>query len=86
MTEATPPMMDCTQAMAELDGFLRAELSVDLIDRIQSHLERCGHCRQAGAFERAFRARLEQLDAGRCCPEELRARITALLARETGAS
>lgn len=86
MTEATPPMMDCTQAMAELDGFLRAELSVELIDRIQGHLERCSHCRQAGEFERAFRTRLEQLDAGRCCPAALRERITALLAREAGTS
>lgn len=86
MTEATPPMMDCDQAMAELDGFLRAELSVELIDRMAAHLARCGHCRQVGEYERAFRARLEQLDAGRCCPDALRERIAALLAREAGTS
>lgn len=86
MMEATPPMMNCDQAMAELDGFLRAELSVELIDRMEAHLARCGHCRQVGEYERAFRARLEQLDAGRCCPEALRARITALLDREAGTS
>jgi anti-sigma factor (TIGR02949 family) len=84
--EATPRMMDCDQAMAELDGFLRAELSVELIDRMEAHLARCGHCRQLGEYERAFRARLEQLDAGRCCPDALRARIATLLAREAGTS
>lgn len=83
MTDPTPPILDCAQAMADLDGFLRSELSVELITRMQDHLARCRHCRQVGAYERAFRERLERLDAGRCCPEALRARISELLARGT---
>lgn len=72
---------DCTAAMAELDAFVRGELPASAAERMQGHLERCGHCREIGAREHAFRTRLRQLQAGCCCPEELRTRIAALLAR-----
>ena len=83
--DAMPPMLNCSQAMAELDSYLRGELTVEVFEQVRAHLERCQHCRQVGEFERAFRARLEQLDAGRACPEPLRARILELLTPDHGA-
>ncbi len=73
---------DCTAALAELDAFLRGELPVESVERMQSHLVRCRHCTQIGHYEQAFRARLQRLGSGMECPAALRARIAALLNAE----
>lgn len=76
----TEPPFDCTAALAELDAFLRGELTAEVAERMQGHLVRCRHCTQIGHYEQAFRARLQRLGSTTECPEALRARIAALLA------
>lgn len=76
------PQYDCTRALDELDAFVRGELGVEEAERMQVHLERCGHCASVARYEQAFRARLRTMAGGCCCPETLRKRIEALLARE----
>jgi anti-sigma factor (TIGR02949 family) len=73
---------DCERARQELDAFVRGELPVGEADRMQVHLERCGHCADVTRYERAFRDRLRKAGATGCCPETLRERIRALLSRE----
>ncbi len=73
---------DCTRALDELDAFVRGELSLDEVERMQVHLDRCGHCATVARYEQAFRERLRTLQQRCCCPDTLRARIEALLARE----
>lgn len=86
MTEpqAPTPDYDCAAALAELDAFVRGELPLEAADRMQRHLARCQHCEQIDRYERAFRARLQRVGPGACCPEPLRARIAALLAEGGG--
>jgi anti-sigma factor (TIGR02949 family) len=71
---------DCRKAGEELDAFVRGELRIADIDRMKSHLDRCGHCAEVAKYERAFRERLRSLDPDTCCPEELRQRIREMLA------
>ncbi|MEO8480503.1 MAG: zf-HC2 domain-containing protein [Gemmatimonadota bacterium] len=72
---------DCRKASAELDAFVRGDLPLDAAERMQEHLERCGHCADVARHEQAFRDRLRRMGDG-CCPDELRARIMALLAQD----
>ena len=73
---------DCGRASDELDAFVRGELPVDEAERMQIHLDRCGHCASVARYEQAFRERLRRIQAGPdCCPDALRRRIEQLLAR-----
>jgi anti-sigma factor (TIGR02949 family) len=72
---------DCARARDELDAFVRGELPVEAAARMQEHLDHCRGCRDVTRFEQAFRARLRQAGQRECCPDHLRKRIEALLAR-----
>lgn len=73
---------DCDLARQELDAFVRGDLPVDEAERMQRHLDRCGHCAEVTRYEKAFRDRLRKVGGTGCCPELLRDRIRELLARE----
>ena len=73
---------DCDLARTELDAFVRGDLPVEEAERMQRHLDECGHCAEVTRYEQAFRDRLRKVGGGGCCPELLRDRIRALLARE----
>lgn len=73
---------DCDLARQELDAFVRGDLPVEEAERMQQHLEQCGHCADVTRYEQAFRDRLRKVGAGGCCPGLLRDRIRALLAHE----
>ena len=75
---------DCDQAREELDAFVRGDLPVDEADRMQQHLEQCGHCAEVTRYEQAFRDRLRRVGGSSCCPDEVRERIRDLLSREQG--
>lgn len=79
MSDATS--YDCSKASAELDAFVRGDLPLEAAERMQEHFERCGHCADVARYEQAFRDRLRRMGDG-CCPDELRARIVALLAQD----
>lgn len=78
----THDTINCTAALAELDAFLRGELSADTVERMRGHLDRCRHCAQIGRYEQAFRDRLQRLGHGTECPPSLRDRIATLLGNE----
>lgn len=71
---------DCRKAREELDAFVRGELPLGDADRMQLHLDHCGHCADVARYEQAFRDRLRRLGDG-CCPEALRTKIAALVTR-----
>jgi anti-sigma factor (TIGR02949 family) len=73
---------DCERARQELDAFVRGDLPVGEADRMQVHLDQCGHCADVTRYEQAFRNRLRKVGATGCCPESLRERIRKLLVRE----
>ena len=73
---------DCDRARQELDAFVRGDLPMDEAERMQRHLDQCGHCDEVTRYEQAFRDRLRKVGGAACCPELLRDRIRELLARE----
>ena len=69
---------DCDDALAELYLYLDGELDDGTRVRIKAHLRQCSPCLEAFDFE----AELRRIVADRCrdrVPEELRARVQALL-------
>lgn len=73
---------DCDLARQELDAFVRGDLPVGEAERMQQHLDQCGHCAEVTRYEQAFRDRLRKAGGSCSCPDRLRDRIRALLARE----
>jgi anti-sigma factor (TIGR02949 family) len=74
------PRWDCRRAGEELDAFVRGELPLAEVERMQAHLEHCGHCAEVAKFEQAFRDRLRRVGLEGCCPDQLKARIREMLA------
>lgn len=72
---------DCGRAQDELDAFIRGELPLGEAERMQMHLDRCGHCASVTRYEQAFRERLRRMKSDcQNCPDALRQRIERLLA------
>jgi len=72
---------DCQEAVHTLYLFLDGELTDDRRAQIQRHLEACSPCLEAFDFE----AELKMIIARKCrdrMPDELRARVAAVLADE----
>lgn len=67
--------LDCREAIARLEDYLKQELTPELTAEMRAHLDHCRPCLGYARFEQSF---LEMLEAraGRCgCPDELRARV-----------
>jgi len=75
----TPSSMDCSEALALLQDYLKEELTPANRDRLSRHLAACGHCLQHEHFERNFLAALERATRGVRCPDEAVARIREAL-------
>lgn len=74
--------MNCAEAVAHLQDYLKQELTPELTLRLTAHLDRCQGCFVHLRFERNFVARLEaQVTASRC-PDGLRRRILHSLRAE----
>lgn len=74
---------DCNDALRELYEFLDGELTAERRELIREHVERCNPCLEAFDFE----VELKQVIAAKCrveCPDELRERIAAAIAQESG--
>ena len=71
--------IDCDEALALLQDYLKVELSADNQARVAEHLAACGHCLGHAQFERNFLAALERATRGVQCPDELVARIREAL-------
>jgi anti-sigma factor (TIGR02949 family) len=74
--------LDCKSAMAQLDEYLKQELTPDLAVEIKRHLEHCRPCFSQARFEENFRSMMESCGRRVTCPNELRARILAALRAE----
>lgn len=67
--------INCAEALALLQDYLKEELTPDNQTRVAEHLAACGHCLQHAHFERNFLAALERAAKGVRCPDEVVARI-----------
>ncbi len=71
--------LDCEEALAHLQDYLKSELTPDLVVEVRTHLERCRDCADYARFEESFLLMLENRGAKVTCPKEVRARILAAL-------
>ncbi len=78
--------LDCEEALAHLNDYLKRELTPELIGEVRVHLERCRDCSGYARFEESFLLMLETRAGRETCPKELRARILALLRAEAKGS
>ena len=78
--------IDCREAHARLQDYLKRELTPELAAEMRAHLERCRPCFGHARFEESFLVMLEvQAGGARCCPDALRARILGRPAHRDGA-
>lgn len=75
--------LDCNEALALLQDYLKEELTADNEARVASHLAACGHCLEHACFERNFLSALERAASGVRCPKAVVARIRAALRSDT---
>ncbi len=71
--------LDCEQAMAHLQDYLKRELTPELVSEVRVHLERCRDCEDVAQFEQSFLLMVEACARKETCPNELRSRIMAAL-------
>jgi len=74
--------LDCDQALAHLQDYLKRELTPELIVEVRVHLERCRDCAGHARFVENFLVMLETRARRETCPKEVRARILAALRAE----
>jgi anti-sigma factor (TIGR02949 family) len=78
--------LDCEEALAHLQDYLKRELTPELVAEVRVHLERCRDCEGHALFERRFLTMLEACARKETCPKEVRARILAALRAEASGS
>jgi anti-sigma factor (TIGR02949 family) len=74
--------VNCREAMAKLDEYLKQELTPELTTEVRRHLEHCRPCFSHARFEENFLAMLESCGRKETCPDKLRAKILAALKSE----
>jgi anti-sigma factor (TIGR02949 family) len=74
--------VNCEKAMAQLDEYLKQELTPDLAAEVRRHLEHCRPCFSHARFEENFLSKMESCRRRESCPHDLRARILAALRAE----
>ena len=74
--------LDCREAVARLQDYLKHELTPELAAEIRAHLDDCPPCLGYARFERSFLQMLETHARRGGCPRELRARIERELRTE----
>jgi anti-sigma factor (TIGR02949 family) len=78
--------IDCREAEARLQDFLKQELTPELAAEVRDHLVRCRGCFGHAQFEENLLHLMEARARRETCPGDLRARIRALLQAETEGS
>ena len=78
--------LDCEQALAHLQDYLKRELTSELVVEVRVHLDRCRDCAGHARFEESFLLMLETSARREICPKEVRARILAALRAEARGS
>ena len=67
--------LDCREAVARLQDYLKHELTPERAEELKAHLEYCRPCLGYARFEQSFLEMLEARARRSCCPSALRARI-----------
>jgi hypothetical protein len=76
-----PP--ECESALLQLDAFRRGELPDSDMQSLRMHLAECRRCFAFNRHEAAFLDRLITAAKSCTCPEELRATIYSMIAKES---
>jgi anti-sigma factor (TIGR02949 family) len=76
-----PP--ECEAALEQLDAFRRGELPPDDMQLLRIHLDACRRCFSYKLHEEAFLDRLVAAARNSTCPEELRATVYRMIAKES---
>lgn len=76
-----PP--ECETVLQQLDAFRRGELPAGDMQLMRGHLEACRRCFSFKCHEEAFLDRLVATAQHCSCPEELRATIYRMIAKES---
>jgi anti-sigma factor (TIGR02949 family) len=76
-----PP--ECESALQQLDAFRRGELPDTDMQSLRRHLDECRRCFAFKQHEEAFLDRLIVAARNCSCPEELRATIYQMIAKES---
>lgn len=71
---------DCDDALHELYGYIDGELTVEVREKIQAHLDDCTPCIEAFDFEAELRVVISHKCRDRV-PDELRARIAEAIGK-----
>lgn len=71
--------VDCREALAQLQDYLKHELTPESAQRIAEHLEYCRPCFTHLQYEQNFLVMLESKAGKQCCPERLRVKILSTL-------
>jgi anti-sigma factor (TIGR02949 family) len=74
--------MDCREAGARLQDYLKQELTPELAAEVRDHLVRCRGCFGHAQFEEQLVQLMEARARKQTCPGGLRDRICALLRAE----
>jgi anti-sigma factor (TIGR02949 family) len=74
--------VNCREAMAKLDEYLKQELTPELATEVRRHLAHCRPCFSHARFEENFLAMMESCGRKETCPDKLRAKILAALKSE----
>jgi anti-sigma factor (TIGR02949 family) len=74
--------IDCREAHARLQDYLKDELTPGRAAEVLAHLERCRPCFKEARFEESFLLMLKAKARQTCCPGALRARILTALRAE----
>jgi anti-sigma factor (TIGR02949 family) len=78
--------IDCGEAEARLQDYLKRELTPELAGEVRDHLKRCRGCFGHAQFEENLLQLLEARARRETCPGALRDRIRALLRAEADPS
>jgi len=76
--------ISCGEAVSVVQEFLDGALDDADAEDVEAHFEMCTRCYPHLAFERSFREALTRVSKGQEAPEELKSRVTDLLARVAG--
>ena len=76
--------IDCREAAARLQDYLKGELTPELEAEMRAHLDRCRPCFSQARFEQNFLLMLESRARRFGCPGTLRARILSVIRGEVG--
>jgi anti-sigma factor (TIGR02949 family) len=74
--------IDCREAEARLQDYLKRELTAELAVEVRTHLDRCRRCFDHARFEESFLRMLEERARRERCPGPVRDRILQALRRE----